>query len=253
MSDENGRWAKSPKFILRQACLDDVTQGWKPGTFVEPGAGTGTLTRSFLDRGFRGSVFDLTDETRDLLRANLADYGDRLRVVDSLVEVEPDGADYLFSFEVLEHISDDLGVLLEWVKTLRPGGQLLVSTPAHQRKYSSADALVGHVRRYEREQLTELLRGAGFEQIRLFNYGFPIGNVTRIGQGAYDKLIRKNEVTSATPYEARSIDSGVRTDKSVSLVGRVLNERTLKPALALQRRFYNREYGDGWVATAVKA
>jgi SAM-dependent methyltransferase len=253
MSDDIVRWRKTPKFILRQACIDDVTRDWPPGSFVEPGAGTGTLTRGFLDRGFHGAVHDLTEETRNLLRTNLAGYGDRVQVVDSLGKLEPESADYLFSFEVLEHVPDDASALAEWARTLRRGGRLLVSTPAHQRKYGSADALVGHVRRYEKDRLTELLCGAGFMQVRVFNYGFPIGNLTRIAQTTYDRVVRKAEIRSATPYEARSVESGVRTDRSVNTLGKLLNQRTLKPALAVQRRYYERERGDGWVATAVKA
>jgi SAM-dependent methyltransferase len=253
MTDDLGHWRKTPKFILRQACIDDITRDWQPGFFVEPGAGTGTLTRGFLDRGFHGAVYDLTEETRSLLRANLGGYGDRLQVVDSLGELEPESVDYLFSFEVLEHIPDDAGALADWAKTLRRGGRLLVSTPAHQRKYGSADALVGHVRRYEKDRLTELFCSAGFGQVRVFNYGFPIGNLTRIAQNTYDKVVRKAEAESATPYEVRSIESGVRNDKSVHRLSKLVNERTLKPALAVQRRYYEHERGDGWVATAVKA
>lgn len=252
MSDYPGRWRKTPKFILRQACIDDITRDWEPGYFVEPGAGTGTLTRGFLDRGFAGAVYDLTEETRDLLRANLGGYGDRLQVVEGIDDVTPESADYLFSFEVLEHVPDDVGALTEWAKALKPGGRLLVSTPAHQRKYGTGDALVGHVRRYEKDRLTELFCRAGFGDVRVFNYGFPVGNLTRIVQTTYDKVVRKAELESSTPYEARSIESGVRTDKSVNTLSKLLNERTLKPALAVQRRYYERERGDGWVATAVK-
>jgi len=252
MSDA-GLWRKTPKFILREACFNDVTRDWEPGLFVEPGAGTGTITRGFLDRNFHGVVYDLTEETREGLRSNLAGYGDALRVVDGLSEIEPESADYLFAFEVLEHITDDAGALVEWTKTLKHGGRLLVSTPAHQRKYGSPDALVGHVRRYEKTQLTELLCHAGYRNVQVFNYGFPVGNLTRLAQKAYDRLVRKQEVTADTSYEARSIDSGVRTDKSVNTVGRLLNERTLKPATAIQRRYYERDLGDGFVATAIKA
>lgn len=246
-------WRKTPKFLLRWACLSDMTRDWRPGFFVEPGAGTGTLTRVFLDRGFHGVVQDIAEETCAVLRKNLGTYGDQITVVGDLAEVAPESADYLFSFEVLEHIPDDASALAEWTKTLKPGGRLLVSTPAHQRKYGSADALVGHVRRYEKEQLIDLFRRAGFEQIRVYNYGFPVGNLTRIGQSTFDRLMRKRDMESAESATARSIDSGVRTDRSVNVVSRILNERTLQPAFAIQRRYYNVERGDGWVATAVKS
>jgi SAM-dependent methyltransferase len=250
---EPTQWRKTPKFQLRWACLDDVSRDWKPGFFVESGAGTGTLSRGFLDRGFHGVVQDISEDTRAVLRDNLASYGDQVRVLASLDEMEPETADYLFSFEVIEHIPDDAAALAEWTKVLKPGGRLLVSTPAHQHRYGSADALVGHVRRYSKQQLTELLQGAGYEQIRIYSVGYPLGNITRVLQTWYDRLLRRGEVETSGPSEALSIDSGVRTDRSVNAVSRILNERTMRPFFALQRRYYDTERGDGWVATAVKS
>ncbi|MEL7157397.1 MAG: methyltransferase domain-containing protein, partial [Actinomycetota bacterium] len=53
--------------------------------------------------------------------------------------------DYVMAFEVLEHITDDRAALEEWLRRLRPGGRVLFSVPAHQRKYGDADRAVGHV------------------------------------------------------------------------------------------------------------
>ncbi len=248
-SDE---WKKTPKFIMRWSCLEDISRNWEPGYFVEPGAGTGTLTREFLQRGYTGVVQDISEETLRTLKSNLASFGDKVKVLTALDDFTDGTFDYLFSFEVLEHIPDDASALGDWTRLLRPGGRILLSTPAHQRKFSSADKLVGHVRRYERSQLVSLLRQAGYEQIELYNYGFPIGNLTRLGQRAYDRIARKSDITASASPVVRSIDSGIRTDRSVNLATKVLNERTLKPALRLQRRYYGAEKGDGWVATAVK-
>ena len=245
-------WRKTPKFVLRQACLRDLTAGWPAGSFAEAGAGTGTLTWDFLDRGWHGAVQDVAEDTRAGLRAALADYGQRLQVVADLADLPAESVDYLLAFEVLEHIPDDAFALRSWARVLRPGGRVLLSVPAHQRKYSAADRLVGHVRRYERDQLVGLLDEVGFASPRLANYGWPVAPVTRRGQAAVDRLLRRREAASARPYEDRSVDSGVRTHPVTSAAGRLLNERTLRPAFGLQRLTYGREWGDGWVATAVK-
>src|ERR1051326_6090556 len=42
--------------------------------------------------------------------------------------------DAVCAFEVLEHIEDDAAALAEWAGRLRPGGWLLLSVPAHQRR-----------------------------------------------------------------------------------------------------------------------
>jgi len=65
--------------------------------------------------------------------------------------------DLVCAFEVLEHIEDDATTLKEWAVRLRAGGWLLLSVPAHQRRYGPADELAGHFRRYDPEALTALL------------------------------------------------------------------------------------------------
>jgi 2-polyprenyl-3-methyl-5-hydroxy-6-metoxy-1,4-benzoquinol methylase len=108
------------------------------------------MTSKFLELGFDGACYDLGEESRNRLKDNLAAYGQRMRVVDDVASLAPASFDYLFAFEVLEHIADDLSALREWTGFLKPGGRLLVSVPAHARKYGKADEIVGHVRRYER-------------------------------------------------------------------------------------------------------
>ena len=43
--------------------------------------------------------------------------------------------DLVVAFEVLEHIEDDHAAARDWVARLRPGGSLVVSTPAYQHRY----------------------------------------------------------------------------------------------------------------------
>jgi hypothetical protein len=54
---------------------------------------------------------------------------------------------------------------------------MLVSVPAHQSRFSVVDELVGHFRRYEREQLRARFAEAGFEVEVLWCYGYPLANV----------------------------------------------------------------------------
>lgn len=67
------------------------------------------------------------------------------------------------AYDVLEHIPDDLQAASEIFRVLRPGGYLLVSVPCDMRLWSEHDIAVGHVRRYSRKGIVELLEKAGFE------------------------------------------------------------------------------------------
>ena len=59
---------------------------------------------------------------------------------------------------------------------LEPGGKAIVLVPQGQHLYSSLDRVLGHVKRYSRQELIELMQQAGFVniQVRDFNkFGVP--------------------------------------------------------------------------------
>ena len=65
--------------------------------------------------------------------------------------------DLVMSTDVWEHIEDDGAVARETARVLRPGGRALVAVPCSMKLWSGHDVALGHVRRYEREQLVALV------------------------------------------------------------------------------------------------
>ena len=102
--------------------------------------------------------------------------------IDSLDPAER--FDLVCAFEVLEHIEDDKSALTQWAGKLKPGGWLLLSVPAHQRRYAAADRLVGHFRRYDPAKLVDLVEAAGFHDIEVREYGAPLGYALEFGRNA---------------------------------------------------------------------
>ncbi|HEY0804025.1 MAG TPA: class I SAM-dependent methyltransferase [Pseudonocardiaceae bacterium] len=99
-------------------------------------------------------------------------------------ELDDERFDLACAFEVLEHIEDDTAALRDWATRLRPGGWLLLSVPAHQRRYGPADELVGHFRRYDPPAMTELLTDCGFGDITTRLFGMPLGYLLEAGRNA---------------------------------------------------------------------
>ncbi len=75
---------------------------------------------------------------------------------------------------VLEHVENDLQMLRQLFDLLRPGGVLLLFVPALPFLYGALDSRVGHVRRYTRLGLAEVVRQAGFK-LELLKYFDAIG------------------------------------------------------------------------------
>jgi hypothetical protein len=69
---------------------------------------------------------------------------------------EADGFDTIIYIDVLEHIEDDAGELKLASSRLRPGGRVVVLSPAHQFLYTPFDASIGHFRRYSRASLRKV-------------------------------------------------------------------------------------------------
>ena len=241
--------AKQPKLVLRESCIEDVSSKWPAGSFVEMGAGTGHMSRLFLARGFHGACHDLGEGSRRIMRANFANVSKQMRVVDELNELKPASFDYLFAFEVLEHIEEDAAVLAEWTRYLRPGGRILMSVPAHAAKFGRSDEIAGHCRRYERKGLQELLECAGYDQIRMVNYGFPITELTRI---ISNWMIRNDRSYDTVNQLERSVQSARARPEKIDRLLSVSGSRFVLPFCFIQRWFYAWDLGDGLVANAVK-
>lgn len=88
-------------------------------------------------------------------------------VQGTIADIPATGAfDTALYIDVLEHIEDDFGELERAGHRLRPGGRLIVLSPAHQWLYSPFDHAVGHVRRYSAAELKQRLP-AGFHVEKL--------------------------------------------------------------------------------------
>jgi len=242
-------WVPSPRHLLRVACIEHLTRDWEPGSVLEVGAGTGDVTSGFVDRGFSVTAHDLGQTSRAILRER---FGDLLTVVDTLDEVEPVSVQHLFAFEVLEHVEDHLNVLKQWVRHLLPSGRVLISVPAHQRKFSDVDRAVGHVRRYERAELASLMSEAGLVDIEIANYGFPLGNLLRYAQSTARFFSGRHsaEASSEDDRIERTIDSGIQTSAPLNKMRAFLKPTVFRPFGMLQRPAFGRDWSDGYVATA---
>jgi SAM-dependent methyltransferase len=70
--------------------------------------------------------------------------------------------DAAFLLDVIEHIPDDLRVLQQTYKALKPGGYLFITTPAFQKFWSYNDDIAKHLRRYQKNDFIRLATDSGF-------------------------------------------------------------------------------------------
>ncbi|MFC1630590.1 methyltransferase domain-containing protein [Pseudomonadota bacterium] len=66
-------------------------------------------------------------------------------------------------FDVIEHIEDDLSFLQSIHGLMVKSGHLYATVPSYSFLWSAEDILAGHFRRYSLEEITNVLKAAGFE------------------------------------------------------------------------------------------
>ena len=127
------------------------------GDILEVGAGMGSNTR-IMDPGGAGRwvCLEPDPELAGQLAGNLG--GTEIKrlheaVCGTLESLAGQQFDTIVYIDVLEHIDHDRDELNRAASHLRPGGHVIVLSPAHQRLFSPFDAAIGHFRRYDRPML----------------------------------------------------------------------------------------------------
>ena len=252
-------WVPTPTYLLRRSAIFDALEGRPPGHVLEVGCSAGALLHDLAERGYTGIGVELSAKARSIARQVLA--GDERFSIESEIPKGPaQSFDLLIAFEVLEHIEDDAGALASWLELLKPGGQLLISVPAHRRRWNLTDVLVGHYRRYDRKDVEALLRGAGLTIDKVATIGWPaswlIERARILAKTMQMRAAGVDVEAIARGDSARTQQSGI--DRSLetrffplysNLAGRLL----VGGAAKIQRRFYDTELGISYLAAATKS
>ncbi len=130
------------------------------GDVLEAGAGLGTNT--VLLRSATQGQWTCLEPDRQLvaaLQSSLSKNGlnQSCRVVVGTISELPaqERFDTIIYIDVLEHIADVRAELVLASERLRPGGAVVVLSPAHQWLFSEFDKSIGHCRRYSKQTLLE--------------------------------------------------------------------------------------------------
>ena len=144
---------------------------------LDAGSGFGQYVHfvSRLGRNFRVKGIDL--KVDELAICNKFFGGERyggtvsFEKADLTTFVEPDSYDLALCIDVLEHIEDDVTVMRNLRRSLKPGGMLIISTPSDKGgsdvNHEDDSSFIGeHVRDgYGIEEITGKLSQAGFRRV----------------------------------------------------------------------------------------
>lgn len=174
----------------RRALVRRELAGLTPGRALDVGCGPAGNSDVLRRLGWQVTALDYARDSAVLARRRGLD----ALQADARSLPFPDGTfDLLLSSDAWEHIEEDDLVAAESHRVLRPGGHLFVTVPAGMDLWSGHDVALGHVRRYARDELVDLVEHAGFRVDEVFGWNVLLRPVARAR--------RRRRVTSQSEME----------------------------------------------------
>ncbi len=150
----------------RRIVLDQLERHGGRGRILDLGCGTGGVLAHLDDYGEAYGIDPSPEAARFSHERGLA-----IALASGLnLPFADQTFDAVLALDVIEHVDDDVGLLREVQRVLRPGGILVVTVPALPWLWSSHDDVNHHRRRYMRGSLVRSIRAAGLEPVKISYY-----------------------------------------------------------------------------------
>jgi SAM-dependent methyltransferase len=243
-----------PRYLFRRF---EVMRLTKDGaTFLEIGPGNLNLATELLSKFESGVLLDFNTTDVEAVFQSLPPQAKKqlkLIIADFL---EYDNFekkfDCLLACEVLEHIEQDIQFLKRTFELLDDDGQLVLSVPAREKYWSIHDEIVGHVRRYEKEDLRTKLEMAGYSNIKIVSYGFPFILITRLMRVVLAKIQYKEKANWDQKTQTQQSSFNLSRNLHINWLGIIINKFTFWPLCLISSIFNKYDLSEGYVVSATK-
>ena len=155
---------KSFWFNHRKNCILNVVKSYPPidkGPIFDIGGGNGYMTQAFINESFYSVLVE--PSRRGVINAK------HKRGIQNSINCSfqnagflPDSIPAISTFDVIEHIDDDIKFIQNVHKVLKKGGRYYLTVPAYNWLWSSTDDIGGHFRRYTCKSIENRLKKNGF-------------------------------------------------------------------------------------------
>jgi SAM-dependent methyltransferase len=145
---------------------------------LEIGVGHGSYAEALRERGEYVGV-DIDQHSVDMARRRFPNLSFHVADITQNSFVDAVGENRfgcIICLNVLEHIDAHASAVQNLGKALKSGGHLAIIAPALNILSNDLDRLAGHLRRYRREEIGDLLHHAGLEVVRS-DYFNPVGGL----------------------------------------------------------------------------
>lgn len=217
--------------------------GGNPRSVFEIGYGAGEIFNLYRKLGLRVEGFDFSEAAYQYAACHYQDDG----VVLHKAMPKPEKRfDYVVACEVLEHIKDDGSALKDWKEYLKDTGKMVISVPAHKKRWGESDIYAGHFRRYERQELISKFKRAGMQVEKIYTYDFPVCFLLDMMRD----LSRKKQLSKKKmSREGYTKNSGVERDFHPFVLA-LSHPLLWFPMIKLGELFYKTDLGSAYILIA---
>lgn len=231
---------KDYMFSLLEELIDKY--GLKP-PFLDAGCGIGDVVLYLARRGWHGKGIDFSPEAISIARQNLSQFPG-ITVEEKDLFSEHGVYSTIILWDVLEHVEKDrelLSVLSQNLSTREGGGYLIISVPTNKKEWRWDDKFYGHYRRYDRQEIKDLLSKAGFQIIEYWDFTFPVFWLMR---RIYTRLLKDRSLKRSQGKEELTKISTLNDAWDIGRMTAVVNWKIWwKPVFFFQRRFRRTNLG----------
>lgn len=182
-------------YVARRKIIFDwvfqILREYNSPRILDIGCGTGSNIEHLHLRDYR-QVTGLDISTRALRYCQSKQLTDLVCGDSIRPPFRPQTFDVIMALDLIEHLEDDVTALQRLADLLRPGGQMVVFTPAFNFLWGRQDDISHHFRRYTSGELKQKLEMAGFS-IEKMSYAntflFPVIWAGRVIVRLFDSQI----------------------------------------------------------------
>lgn len=155
--------------------LDELIDEHKlEAPFLDAGCGIGDVSHHLAQRGWRGKAVDLSVTAIEKANENLSDFKGQVAILNQDILSEKGKYKTILLCDVLEHIQDDFRVISHLSNIMEKGSKLVIAVPTFAKEWRQDDNFYGHVRRYEIDNLRELLESNNLKVLKIWDFTFPL-------------------------------------------------------------------------------
>ncbi len=172
--EEDAHWWFASRTRALNAVMQPILPKKSDFRLLDVGCGAGNMIHHLSEYG---QVKGLEIDPRPVKKARERGYDVDEFDVTKPMPFEEGTFDAITALDVIEHNDDDMAILRDSHRVLKPGGHIIITVPAFMFLWSHNDEINAHYRRYTAKELRQKLEQTGFK-VRRVSYNnffvFPL-------------------------------------------------------------------------------